>query len=277
MYTANSFPSALTLPNTGPLMPGLQLPFLQSPIQSVGMAAPNLDSAQLPMMISQMISLLQSVLSLGAGQGLAPGAPAFGAPDGMAGSVSPANFLGGSGGAGGVRRPRRRRGGGGGGGGGAPSGGVASGGSSAGSSSVGPVDAKDAGGGWVNPVGGKYTITSGYGSRKPPTSASSSNHTGTDMAGSANTPILAAKGGVVKVSRDMTTSYGKWIEIQHDDGTKSRYAHMNQRLVNVGERVKAGQPIGKMGSTGNSTGNHLHFEVFDKSGKQVDPTKFMKL
>lgn len=97
------------------------------------------------------------------------------------------------------------------------------------------------------------------------------------MAGAANTPILAAKGGVVKVSKDMTTSYGKWIEIQHDDGTRSRYAHMNQRMVQVGERVKAGQQIGKMGSTGNSTGNHLHFEVLDKNGKQVDTSKAMKL
>ena len=97
------------------------------------------------------------------------------------------------------------------------------------------------------------------------------------MAGAANTPILAAKGGVVKVSKDMTTSYSKWIEIQHDDGTRSRYAHMNQRMVQVGERVKAGQQIGKMGSTGNSTGNHLHFEVLDKNGKQVDTSKAMKL
>ena len=124
---------------------------------------------------------------------------------------------------------------------------------------------------------GKYTITSGFGSRKPPTSSSGNFHGGTDMAGAANTPIRAAKGGVVKVSRDMTTSYGRWIEIQHDDGTRSRYAHMNKRLVQVGERVEAGQQIGKMGSTGNSTGNHLHFEVLDKNGKQVDTTKLMKL
>lgn len=243
----------------------LQYPIVNS-LSPLAMASPAQgDSGQLNYIFT-MLSLLSQVMSLSSGSGLVPGSSNFGEGTGAVGG-DPTAFLGipkgkSGGGARGARRSRS-------------SGGS----SSTPSASSAPVmgSSKDAGGGWVNPVGGKYTITSGFGSRKPPTAASGNFHGGTDMAGAANTPILAAKGGVVKVSKDMTTSYGKWIEIQHDDGTRSRYAHMNQRMVQVGERVKAGQQIGKMGSTGNSTGNHLHFEVLDKNGKQVDTSKAMKL
>ena len=262
-------------PNFGSLNSGTPAAWNQSPVGFLGPGAQTFS----PQSLSFLFALMQQLITaLGSGGGLAPSSPAFGQADPSAnGAFSPTSFLGGA--SGGPRRaPRRRRrrvaggGGGNGGGGGSSPAPRSSGGSSASSG-----DAKGAGKGWVNPVGGKYTITSGFGSRKPPTSSSGNFHGGTDMAGAANTPIRAAKGGVVKVSRDMTTSYGKWIEIQHDDGTRSRYAHMNKRLVQVGDRVEAGQQIGKMGSTGNSTGNHLHFEVLDKNGKQVDTSKLMKL
>ena len=137
--------------------------------------------------------------------------------------------------------------------------------------------AKDAGGGWTNPVGGSYKISGGFGPREAPTAGASTNHQATDMAGAANTPILAAKAGTVSISKDESGGLGKWIEIKHDDGTKSRYGHMNERVVQEGARVTGGQQIGKMGSTGISTGNHLHFEVFNAQGAKVDASKLMKL
>ena len=75
------------------------------------------------------------------------------------------------------------------------------------------------------------------------------------------TPIAAWKNGIVALVRHMTTSYGKHVRINHDDGTSSLYAHMSRILATVGQRVIAGQKIGEVGSTGNSTGPHLHFET----------------
>lgn len=150
--------------------------------------------------------------------------------------------------------------------------------STGGAASTAPAaNAKDAGGGWTNPIGGNYKVTSGFGPRKSPTAGASTNHKGIDLAAPLNTPILAAKAGTVSISKDEATGYGKWIEIKHDDGTKSRYGHLNSRAVQVGAKVAAGQEIGKMGSTGTSTGSHLHFEVFNAQGQQVDPAKSMKL
>lgn len=230
-------------------------------------ASPFEQSAQLAI-LTQLLSLLTSVIGSTSGEAGVPGtSPMFG--QGGGGTGSPGNFLGASGGGG---RSQKR---GGGGGGTSASGGTSAPSSASGVAAVGP--AKDAGGGWVNPVGGDYRVSSGFGGRNNPTGSGSSDHTGIDLAGAANTPIRAAKAGKVTISKDMTTSYGKWIEIQHADGTKSRYAHMNQREVEVGATVKAGQVIGKMGSTGNSTGNHLHFEVINAQGQAVDPSKSLKL
>lgn len=75
------------------------------------------------------------------------------------------------------------------------------------------------------------------------------------------TPIAAWKNGIIALVRHLTTSYGQHVRINHDDGTSSLYAHMSKILVSVGQRVLAGQEIGKVGSTGNSTGPHLHFET----------------
>ena len=212
--------------------------------------------AQMAIMV-QMMGLLASVMGMASGNApLSGSAPNFGQGNG---SASPSGFLGSAGGGG--------------------SGGGTSAASGTGNSaSNAPMgDAKDAGGGWVNPVGGSYRISSSFGLRDNPTGPGKSVHKAADMAGALNTPILAAKAGKVTVSQDGTTGYGKWIEIQHADGTKSRYGHLNGRNVQVGATVAAGQQIGKMGSTGNSTGSHLHFEVLNAQGTQVDPTKAMKL
>jgi murein DD-endopeptidase MepM/ murein hydrolase activator NlpD len=137
------------------------------------------------------------------------------------------------------------------------------------------VGGKSAGGGFVSPVD-NYRVSSRFGPRRAPTAGASTNHKGIDLAAPLNTPIRAAKGGTVTISKDQPTGYGKWIEIRHDDGTKTRYGHLNARDVQVGAKVQAGQVIGKMGSTGTSTGSHLHFEVLNANGVQINPESVMK-
>lgn len=193
-------------------------------------------------LMNQMLTLMQQLMSMVSGGTALPGGAQFG---GAGGSGNPGSFLGTS--------------------------------NSGGAAGAAAVNAKDAGGGWTNPVGGSYKVTSGFGPRKAPKAGASTNHQGIDLAAAINTPILAAKAGTVSVSKDEATGYGKWIEIKHDDGTKSRYGHLNDRSVQVGARVNAGQQIGKMGSTGTSTGSHLHFEVINAQGQKVDPAKTMKL
>ena len=210
-------------------------------------------------LLSQMMSLMMSVFSLVSGMNsgapMSAGNPGFGGSGGaFAGGATPASFLGS---------------------GGSP--GSSPGSSQAGGSSPAPAvgDAKSVGGGFVAPVD-NYRVSSRFGPRKAPTAGASSYHKGIDLAAPLNTPVRAAKAGRVTVSKDEATGYGKWIEVQHADGTKTRYAHLNSRDVQVGSQVQAGQVIGKMGSTGTSTGSHLHFEILDKSGKQINPEQVMK-
>lgn len=124
--------------------------------------------------------------------------------------------------------------------------------------------------GFVSPLK-NYTVTSNYGPRSSPTSGKPDFHDGLDMAQPTGTPIMAAKAGEVVVSQDDSGGYGKWVEIRHADGGRTRYAHMSARGVQKGQKVEAGQEIGKVGSTGNSTGPHLHFEVLKPDGSRVDP------
>ena len=98
-------------------------------------------------------------------------------------------------------------------------------------------------------------------------------HRGIDIANGIGTPILAADGGKV-VYVGYRGAYGKLIEIDHENGYKTRYAHNSKFLVKQGERVYKGQEIAKMGSTGRSTGPHLHFEII-KSGKTENPSKYV--
>jgi len=147
--------------------------------------------------------------------------------------------------------------------------GGASGGASAPSSapvSSGPASSS----GYVSPLD-NYKVTSGFGGRSSPTTGKADNHGGLDMAAASGTSIKAAKAGTVSVSRDDSGGYGKWVEIKHADGGKTRYAHMSARVAQPGQQVQAGQEIGKVGSTGNSTGPHLHFEVIKPDGSKVDP------
>ncbi|MGL4774655.1 MAG: murein hydrolase activator EnvC family protein [Clostridium sp.] len=124
---------------------------------------------------------------------------------------------------------------------------------------------------FLRPTSG--TFTSPYGPRKHPITGVNGFHTGIDLANSTGTPILASKSGTVVEARTMN-GYGKTIIIDHGGGYQTLYAHNNELLVSVGQKVKRGQTIAKMGSTGNSTGPHLHFEI-RINGKHTDPMKYI--
>ncbi|AHH08227.1 M23 family metallopeptidase [Borrelia anserina] len=118
-------------------------------------------------------------------------------------------------------------------------------------------------------------ITSGYGYRRDPFTKTISFHNGVDIANAANTPILAAKEGVVVTVGFSVGGYGKYVIISHNNGFQTLYAHLGSFAVKVGQRVSRGQIIGRMGSTGHSTGNHLHFTIF-KDGKTGNPMKYLR-
>ncbi len=117
------------------------------------------------------------------------------------------------------------------------------------------------------PVGGP--ITSPYGMRVHPITGVRKLHDGTDFGVPCGTPVHAAAGGVV-VTRGSSAAYGKRIILKHSGGLTTSYNHLSSQSVSVGERVDVGQVVGRVGSTGLSTGCHLHFMV-SKGGKAIDP------
>ncbi len=119
------------------------------------------------------------------------------------------------------------------------------------------------------------SISSSYGSRIHPITGQMSFHSGIDIPASEGTPIIATRSGTVKIAT-YNSSYGNYVEIDHGDGSSSRYAHMlnNSIAVSVGQSVVQGQMIGKVGTTGSSTGNHLHFEI-RVSNQTVNPTDYV--
>jgi murein DD-endopeptidase MepM/ murein hydrolase activator NlpD len=98
-------------------------------------------------------------------------------------------------------------------------------------------------------------------------------HSGLDLGASQGTPIKAAAGGKVK-SASFEGGYGNLVVIEHPGGTETRYAHMARLGVRPGETVKAGQEVGTVGSTGRSSGPHLHFEV-RLNGEARDPLRYL--
>ncbi|MEV0727894.1 peptidoglycan DD-metalloendopeptidase family protein [Polymorphospora sp. NPDC050346] len=122
---------------------------------------------------------------------------------------------------------------------------------------------------WVNPMPGAAT-TSCYGQRW------GALHAGIDLAEPANTPIRAAGAGTVTIVGWAYAGYGISVVIDHGDNVFTHYAHQNRTAVEVGQRVSAGQVIGYEGSTGDSTGPHLHFEVHLGMWNQVDPGPWMR-
>lgn len=126
--------------------------------------------------------------------------------------------------------------------------------------------------GFLWPLPGRYNLSSLFGSRKHPITGKANNHTGIDIPASSGTSILAAKSGVVTTST-YNNSYGNYVVVSHSDGTSTLYAHMVRRNCSKGDTVSQGQVIGYVGTTGSSTGNHLHFEV-RVNGSRVDPISY---
>ena len=125
------------------------------------------------------------------------------------------------------------------------------------------------------PVKMNVSFTSGFGVRSDPFNTGAAMHPGIDLAGGYGTPIYATADGTVLRAGWNSGGYGNLVEGDHGRGITTRYGHMSAILVSAGEHVTPGQQIGRMGSTGRSTGNHLHYEV-RIDGRAVNPIPFMK-
>ncbi len=119
----------------------------------------------------------------------------------------------------------------------------------------------------------KGWMSSDFGYRTDPFSGQRAWHAGVDFAGKHGSDIIAVAAGVVTWSSDRY-GYGQMIEVNHGNGYSSRYGHNSELLVDVGDIVKKGQVMAKMGSSGRSTGPHVHFEVY-KNGKAVNPARYI--
>jgi murein DD-endopeptidase MepM/ murein hydrolase activator NlpD len=119
---------------------------------------------------------------------------------------------------------------------------------------------------FVKPAQG--TFTSGFGMRWGTT------HYGVDIANRIGTPIVAVADGTV-IEAGPASGFGLWVRIQHADGTVSVYGHVDTFSVHEGQQVKAGEQIARMGNRGYSTGPHLHFEIWDATGKKMNPAPWL--
>ncbi len=119
----------------------------------------------------------------------------------------------------------------------------------------------------------KGWVASDYGKRTDPFTGKKGVHHGIDFAGISGSEVLAVAGGVVTRSESVA-GYGNLIDVKHADGFSTRYAHNKQNLVQLGDVVKKGQTIALLGSTGKSTGPHVHFEV-RQEGRPLDPRQFI--
>ncbi len=122
------------------------------------------------------------------------------------------------------------------------------------------------------PIRNTY-ITSGFGGRADPFDGGSAFHKGVDFHANVGDPVLSVADGVVSYA-GVRGGYGNVVEVDHGNGYVTRYAHNSRLVVKVGDLVRAGQQIAKAGSSGRSTGAHVHFEVW-VDGKVVNPRKFL--
>lgn len=127
---------------------------------------------------------------------------------------------------------------------------------------------------WLVPCSYVY-VSSPFGDRNQPTAGASTNHKGVDLAAPAGTPIYATRSGSVTVAK-ASSSAGNYVTINHGDGYSSVYMHMTSYVVSVGQSVTQGQLIGYVGSTGISTGPHLHFGIM-LNGSYVNPALYVNL
>lgn len=124
------------------------------------------------------------------------------------------------------------------------------------------------------PLAGDAESSSGYGVRLDPFLGVPAMHTGQDFRAGTGERVLATASGVV-ISAGWNGGYGKMVELRHSNGFTTRYAHMSDVLVAVGQKVRSGEAVGLVGSTGRSTGPHLHYET-RVDGEAVDPQKFLR-
>ena len=124
------------------------------------------------------------------------------------------------------------------------------------------------------PVVGDIDLSSGFGVRMDPFVGKPAMHTGLDFRGDTGEPARATAAGRVTTA-GWNGGYGKMVEIDHGNGLSTRYGHLSEIIVKVGQSVKIGQTVGKIGSTGRSTGPHLHYET-RVEGDAVDPHKFLR-
>ncbi|WP_425482238.1 peptidoglycan DD-metalloendopeptidase family protein [Cognatiluteimonas profundi] len=122
------------------------------------------------------------------------------------------------------------------------------------------------------PIANSY-ITSGFGGRADPFGGGAAFHKGIDFHAAMGDPVLAVADGVVSYA-GTRSGYGNVVEIDHGNGYVTRYAHNSRLLVQVGDLVRSGQQVARAGSTGRSTGAHVHFEVW-ADGRVVNPSKFL--
>ncbi len=126
---------------------------------------------------------------------------------------------------------------------------------------------------WRLPLASGYTLTSAFGLRVHPIRGTTDMHTGLDFAAAMGTPIGAATSGVVIRAGD-GGGYGRLVVVRHADGVETWYAHLSAIDVRAGQRVRTGDALGAVGTTGNSTGPHLHLEV-RVDGSPVDPARWL--
>jgi murein DD-endopeptidase MepM/ murein hydrolase activator NlpD len=119
----------------------------------------------------------------------------------------------------------------------------------------------------VRPAQGR--LTSGFGARW------GTSHYGIDIANSIGTPIYATTDGVV-VESGPASGFGMWVRLEHSDGTISVYGHINESLVSEGQHVAAGEQIATMGNRGQSTGPHLHFEIWRNGSEKINPLTWLR-
>ncbi|MEA3051123.1 MAG: hypothetical protein QOG72_26 [Sphingomonadales bacterium] len=127
----------------------------------------------------------------------------------------------------------------------------------------------------AEPIHSATNFTSGYGIRSDPFRGRAAMHAGIDLAGPIGTPIYATADGIVGRSEWNSGGYGNLVELDHGHGIQTRYGHLSKSLVTAGQHVKRGDMIALMGSTGRSTGSHLHYEV-RIDGKAVNPVPFLQ-
>jgi murein DD-endopeptidase MepM/ murein hydrolase activator NlpD len=124
------------------------------------------------------------------------------------------------------------------------------------------------------PIPGEVEMSSGFGVRVDPFLHGAAMHTGIDLRGDEGEPVRATAAGTV-THAGWSGGYGKMVEVDHGNGLVTRYAHLSAVDVQVGDKVRIGQALGKLGSTGRSTGPHLHYET-RVEGEPVDPQKFLR-